>query len=80
MARAPDGVALIIAVFYAARYVHAAYKVTERNSQVPLYEASGQRLQREMPENACFFLDDERVGAHFDFDVLRRQVNVSDLQ
>ena len=59
-------VTLIIALFYAGRYVHAAYRVTERNSQVPLYEASGQRLQREMPENACFFLDDERVGAHFD--------------
>ena len=59
-------VALIIALFYAGRYVHAAYRVTERNSRVPLYETSGQRLQREMPENACFFLDDERVGAHFD--------------
>ena len=59
-------VALIIALFYAGHYVHAAYRVTERNSQVPLYEASGPRLQREMPENACFFLDDERVGAHFD--------------
>ncbi len=59
-------VALIIALFYAGRYVHAAYKVTERNSKVPLYQTSGPRLQREMPENACFFLDDERVGAHFD--------------
>jgi hypothetical protein len=59
-------VALIIALFYAGRYVHAAYRVTERNSRVPLYEMSGHRLQREMPENACFFLDDERVGAHFD--------------
>ncbi len=59
-------VALIIALFYAGHYVHAAYRVTERNRQVPLYEKSGQRLQREMPENACFFLDDERVGAHFD--------------
>ncbi len=58
--------ALIIALFYAGRYVQAAYRVTERNSQVPLYEVSGQRLHREMPENACFFLDDERVGAHFD--------------
>ena len=59
-------VALVIALFYAGRYVHAAYKVTERNSKVPLYETSGQRLQYELPENACFFLDDERVGAHFD--------------
>ena len=59
-------VALIIALFYAGRYMHTAYRVTERNSRVPLYEASGHRLQREMPENACFFLDDERVGAHFD--------------
>ena len=59
-------VALIIALFYAGRYVHAAYRVTERNSKVPLYEQSGPRLQHEMPENACFFLDDERVGAHFD--------------
>ena len=59
-------VALAIALFYAGHYAHAAYKVTERNSKVPLYETSGQRLQRELPENACFFLDDERVGAHFD--------------
>ncbi len=59
-------VALVIALFYAGYYVHAAYKVTERNYKVPLYETSGQRLQRELPENACFFLDDERVGAHFD--------------
>ena len=59
-------VALIIALFYAGRYVHTAYSVTERNSKVPLYETSGPRLQREMPENTCFFLDDERVGAHFD--------------
>ena len=58
--------ALIIALFYAGRYVYTAYSVTERNSKVPLYETSGPRLQREMPENACFFLDDERVGAHFD--------------
>ena len=59
-------VALVIALFYAGYYVHAAYKVTERNYKVPLYETSGQRLQHELPENACFFLDDERVGAHFD--------------
>ena len=59
-------VTLLIALFYASGYVHAAYKVTARNSKVPLYEKSGPRLQREMPENACFFLDDERVGAHFD--------------
>ena len=59
-------IALIIALFYAGRYVHAAYGVTERNSRIPLYEKSGPRLQHEMPENACFFLDDERVGAHFD--------------
>ena len=59
-------VALVIALFYAGRYVHAAYKVTDRNSQVPLYETSGQRLQHKLPENVCFFLDDERVGAHFD--------------
>lgn len=59
-------VALVIALFYAGHYVHAAYKVTERNYKVPLYETSGQHLQHELPENACFFLDDERVGAHFD--------------
>ena len=59
-------VALLIALFYVRGYVDAAYKVTERNSKIPLYEKSGPRLQREMPENACFFLDDERVGAHFD--------------
>ena len=57
---------LMIALFYAKGYVDAAYGVTQRNSEIPLYEKSGPRLQREMPENACFFLDDERVGAHFD--------------
>lgn len=59
-------VALMIALFYAGRYVNAAYQVTERNKRIPLYETSGERLQHELPENACFFLDDERVGAHFD--------------
>ncbi len=59
-------VALVIAVFYAGRYVHAAYRVTERNAQIPLYVESGKRIQRELPENVCFFLDDERTGAHFD--------------
>ncbi|MXZ00675.1 hypothetical protein F4Y93_08520, partial [Candidatus Poribacteria bacterium] len=59
-------VALILALFYIRGYVHAAYSVTERNVKIPLYEQSGPRLQRELPENACFFLDDERVGAHFD--------------
>lgn len=58
--------ALIIALSYAGRYVNTAYSVTERNKRVPLYERSGQRLQRELPANACFFLDDERIGAHFD--------------
>lgn len=59
-------VAVIITVFYAGRYVHAAYKVTQRNVQIPLYVKSGERIQRELPENACFFLDDERTGSHFD--------------
>ena len=59
-------VTLLIALFYVRGYVDATYKVTERNTKIPLYEQSGPRLQSEMPENACFFLDDERVGAHFD--------------
>ncbi|MDE0485147.1 MAG: glycosyltransferase family 39 protein [Candidatus Poribacteria bacterium] len=59
-------VALVIAIFCAGRYVHAAYRVTERNAQIPLYVVSGERIQRELPENVCFFLDDERTGAHFD--------------
>jgi len=59
-------VALVIAIFYAGRYIHAAYRVTERNAQIPLYVESGERIQRELPENVCFFLDDERTGAHFD--------------
>lgn len=58
--------ALTIAIFCAGRYVHKAYQVTERNVQIPLYVVSGERIQRELPENACFFLDDERTGAHFD--------------
>ena len=59
-------VALAIVVLFAGRYVYAAYKVTERNAQLPLYVVSGERIQREMPKNICFFLDDERTGAHFD--------------
>ena len=59
-------VALLLALFYAGHYVHAAYRVTTRNHRVPLYETSGERIQREFPENACFFLDDTRIGAHFD--------------
>ncbi len=59
-------VALAIALFYAGHYVYAAYKVTERNAQIPLYVESGKRIQRELPDNACFFLDEARTGAHFD--------------
>ena len=59
-------VGLLLALFYVRGYVHAAYNVTERNVRIPLYEESGPRLQRESPENACFFTDDQRVGAHFD--------------
>lgn len=59
-------VALVLAIFYTVSYVEAAYKVTQRNAQIPLYVVSGERIQQEMPENACFFLDDERTGAHFD--------------
>lgn len=59
-------IALILTVFYAGKYIHTAYKVTSRNVQIPLYVISGERIQREFPENACFFTDDERTGAHFD--------------
>lgn len=59
-------VALALALFYAGRYVYAAYNVTERNEQIPLYVQSGKRIQKEMPKNVCFFLDEQRSGAHFD--------------
>lgn len=59
-------VALVLALFYAGRYVQAAYNVTERNAQIPLYVQSGERIQQEMPKNVCFFLDEQRTGAHFD--------------
>ena len=59
-------VALVLAIFYTVSYVEAAYKVTQRNAQIPLYVVSGKRIQQEMPKNVCFFLDDERTGAHFD--------------
>ena len=58
--------ALVITIFYTVSYVEAAYKVTQRNEQIPLYVVSGKRIQQEMPKNVCFFLDDERTGAHFD--------------
>ena len=59
-------VALVISLFLAGRYVYAAYGVTERNAQIPLYVESGKRIQKEFPKNACFFLDEARTGAHFD--------------
>lgn len=59
-------VTLLIALFCAGRYVYAAYNVTERNEQIPLYVQSGERIQQEMPKNVCFFLDEQRSGAHFD--------------
>ncbi|RKU27295.1 hypothetical protein C6497_11120 [Candidatus Poribacteria bacterium] len=59
-------IALILTVFYAGNYVNTAYKVTSKNVQIPLYVKSGERIQRELPDNACFFTDDERTGAHFD--------------
>ncbi len=59
-------VALMLALFCAGRYVYAAYNVTERNEQIPLYVKSGERIQQEMPKNVCFFLDEQRSGAHFD--------------
>lgn len=59
-------VALVLALFYAGRYVYASYMVTERNEQIPLYVQSGKRIQQEMSENVCFFLDEQRSGAHFD--------------
>lgn len=58
--------ALALALFFAGRYVYASYKVTERNEQIPLYVQSGKRIQQEMPKNVCFFLDEQRSGAHFD--------------
>ena len=59
-------VALFITIFYAVSYVEAAYKVTQRNEQIPLYVVSGKRIQQEMPKDVCFFLDENRTGAHFD--------------
>ncbi len=58
--------ALGIAFFYVGRYVDATNNVIERNAQTPLYVESGKRIQSEFPENACFFTDDQRIGAHFD--------------
>ncbi len=57
---------LVVSIFLAGHYVYAAYRVTERNEQIPLYVESGKRIQKEFPENACFFLDETRTGAHFD--------------
>ena len=59
-------VALVLALFYAGKYVQAAYNVTERNAQIPLFVQSGKRIQQEMSKNVCFFLDEQRSGAHFD--------------
>lgn len=58
--------ALTITLFYTLSYVNATYKVTVRNVQTPLYVKSGERIQSELPKNACFFTDDQRRGAHFD--------------
>ena len=57
--------ALLVALFYVGLYVQEAHKVTERNLSVPLYERVGRHLQRDLPENACIFLEDyRRIGAH----------------
>jgi 4-amino-4-deoxy-L-arabinose transferase-like glycosyltransferase len=57
--------ALLLALFYAKGYVNSAIQVTNRNADEPLYTALGERIQRELPQNACLFLDDPTVGSHF---------------
>ena len=58
-------VALGIGLILAKGYVDSAVDVTDRNVDDPLYTTIGRRIQRELPENACLFLDDPQVGTHF---------------
>ena len=58
-------VALAISLFYAKGYISSAVAVTHQNVDDPLYTAIGERIQRELPKNACLFLDDPMVGTHF---------------
>ena len=57
---------ILIAFLHAGYYIKAAYEITERNREIPLYEISGQHLQNVLPQNACLFLDDHRSGAHLE--------------
>ncbi len=58
-------VALALSLFYAKGYIDSAIAVTERNVDDPLYTTIGERIRRELPKNACLFLDDPTVGSHF---------------
>ena len=60
------GAAFVLSLLYAVYYVSAAYYVTERNRNSPLYETIGQDIQRNLPRNACLFLDDDRAASRLE--------------
>lgn len=56
--------ALLLTLVHATGYVDAALRVTRSNRGASLYVALGERLRRELPQNACLFLDDPILGSH----------------
>ena len=54
-----------ISIFYAKGYIDSATTVTNRNVNHPLYEAIGEKIRTDFPDNACFFLDHSDYGTHF---------------
>jgi 4-amino-4-deoxy-L-arabinose transferase len=56
--------ALAMTLLVARDYVAAAVRVTDRNVGAALYRTLGQRIRRELPENACLFLDDPTRGSY----------------
>ena len=54
-----------ISIFYAKGYIDSSTTVTNRNVNHPLYQAIGEKIRTDFPDNACFFLDHSDYGTHF---------------
>jgi hypothetical protein len=56
--------ALALSAWLAVGWVREAWAVTALDVEDPLYVALGARIRRELPANACLFLDDPVAGNH----------------
>lgn len=54
-----------ISIFYAKGYIDSSTTVTNKNVNHPLYQAIGEKIRTNFPENACFFIDHSDYGTHF---------------